>query len=84
MSHPALRNTKLSTLQVLGDTRLRLLYTFEECESILSLSRSQLYRLVDQGDLETVKIGKSRRISLGQLEAFVQRLENSTGLKVLR
>lgn len=68
---------------MIEDRRVRLLFKFEEAESILSLSRSQLYRLVDQGDLETVTIGRSRRISLGQLEAFVQRLENSPSLAVI-
>ncbi len=75
--------TKISGSRVIEDRRVRLLFKFEEAESILSLSRSQLYRLVDQGDLETVTIGRSRRISLGQLEAFVQRLENSPSLAVI-
>lgn len=62
----------------------KLLFTLEECEPILSLSRSQLYRLVDQGDLESVKIGKSRRITLDQLNRFIDRVENSPRLKIFR
>lgn len=62
----------------------KLLYTIEECEELLSLSRSQLYRLVDQGDLETVKVGKSRRVTQSQLHAFVSRLEQCPNLRVQR
>lgn len=62
----------------------RFLYTIEQCEELLSLSRSQLYRLVDQGDLQTVKIGKSRRITYTQLDAFVLKLEQSKGFAVVR
>jgi excisionase family DNA binding protein len=62
----------------------KFLYTLEECESLLSLSRSQLYRLVDQGDLESVKIGKSRRITYTQHDAFVLKLEKSKGFAVIR
>jgi excisionase family DNA binding protein len=57
----------------------KLLYTFEDCEALLSLSRSQLYRLADGGTLETVKVGKSRRITHTQLDAFVKLLEQSGG-----
>ncbi len=66
------------------DFSFRFLYTIEECEGLLSLSRSQLYRLVDQGDLQTVKIGKSRRITYTQLDAFVLKLEQSKGFAVVR
>ena len=75
--------TKLAASKLIDDHGCRLLFTLEEAESILSISRSQLYRLVMQGDLETITLGRSRRISLGQLEAFVQRLENSEGLAVI-
>lgn len=63
---------------------LKMLYTLEECGSLLSLSRSQLYRLVEQGDLESVKIGKSRRVTRAQLERFVFMLEETAGLKMIR
>ncbi len=62
----------------------KLLFTLEEAEEILSLSRSQLYRLADQGDLATVSIGRSRRISREQLISFVESLEQSPKLRVIR
>lgn len=65
-------------------SHFKLLYTLEECGSLLSLSRSQLYRLVEQGDLETVKIGKSRRVTHAQLDAFVTKLQQSGGFAVFQ
>ncbi len=61
----------------------KFMYSIEEASELLSLSRAQLYRLIDQGDLETVKIGKSRRITFGQLGAFVERLEQIPSLRVM-
>jgi len=62
----------------------KFLYTIEECAELLSLSRSQLYRLADQGDLDSVKIGKSRRVTYMQLDAFVMRLEQSKRFPVIK
>jgi excisionase family DNA binding protein len=53
----------------------KMAYTIEEATSLLSLSRAQLYRLIDRGELATIKIGKSRRVTAGQLEAFLLRFE---------
>jgi excisionase family DNA binding protein len=58
-----------------SNTQVKRLYTIKEAAASLSLSRAQLYRLIDTCELESVKIGRSRRISRTQLEAYVQRLE---------
>lgn len=50
-------------------------YTVEEAAGLLSLSRANVYRLLDLGELDSVQIGRSRRVTAGQLEAFVRRLE---------
>ena len=39
----------------------------------LGLSRSKLYELLAAGELPTVRIGRSRRIAVADLEAFVDR-----------
>jgi excisionase family DNA binding protein len=57
----------------------KLAYTIEEATGLLSLSRAQLYRLIDLGELCTVKIGKSRRVTSKQLDAFVRQLEQRGG-----
>ena len=53
----------------------RLAYTVEEAADLLSLSRAHVYRLLDLGELASVRIGRSRRVTAGQLDAFVRRLE---------
>lgn len=42
---------------------------------ILSISRSQVYVLLRSGDLESVQIGRSRRISQEQLIRYINKLE---------
>ena len=53
-----------------------LLTVSEACAS-LRISRWTFYRLVQSGQLETVKIGSSRRVPPAALVALVQRLRNS-------
>jgi len=60
-------------------THEKLVYTIDEATELLSLSRAQLYRLIDSEELPTVKVGKCRRITFAQLEAFVRRLEQEQG-----
>ncbi len=57
----------------------KLAFSVEETAELLSISRSQLYRLIDLGELSTVKIGECRRITKGQLEGFLERLERTGG-----
>jgi excisionase family DNA binding protein len=51
-----------------------LLLTVAEAAQALRLSRAQLYNLVNRGDLQTVKIGNSRRVPLSALQAYIERL----------
>ena len=41
----------------------KLAYTVEEAAELLSLSRVHLYRRIELGELETIAIGRSRRIT---------------------
>ena len=43
---------------------------------ILSISRSQVYQLLKTGELESVRIGRSRRISQEQLIRYINKLES--------
>lgn len=65
------------------NTPQKLIYTVKEASSLLSLSRAQLYRLMDQGDIKFVKIGRSRRITAEQLQAFVALATNYGKLEVI-
>jgi len=50
-------------------------YTVEEAAEKLSLSRAHVYRLLDLGELGSISIGRSRRITANQLQAFLTALE---------
>jgi excisionase family DNA binding protein len=52
----------------------RLLLTLEEAARRLSVGRTTLYELAAQGKLQTVSIGRCRRVPVSALESFVNRL----------
>jgi excisionase family DNA binding protein len=52
----------------------------EEAAEWLGLSRTKAYELVYQQKLPSVTIGRSRRVPLAALEAFVEQLIESGGL----
>lgn len=58
---------------------LSLLLPVPEAAKRLTLSRSTVQRLVDGGELPAVKIGRSRRIAVADLEAYVERLRAQGG-----
>lgn len=47
----------------------------KDAAKILAISRSQIYVLLKSGDLESVQIGRSRRISQDQMIRFINKLE---------
>ncbi len=53
----------------------KLMYTVGEACKLLSLSRAFLYRLIDTGEIESITIGRARRITSTQLDAFVKARE---------
>lgn len=54
------------------DRQIRLL-TIPAAAGLLGVSRSKLYELLAEGALPTVRIGRSRRIAIADLEVFVRR-----------
>ena len=59
----------------------KLCYTVEEAANLLSISRAQVYRLIDRAEIASRKLGRSRRITYAQLIEFLKELEardNST------
>ncbi|WP_018639793.1 helix-turn-helix domain-containing protein [Parafrankia elaeagni] len=52
----------------------KLLVTPTEAAEILAVSRSTVYELLAAGALESVRIGRSRRIPRAALDAYVARL----------
>jgi excisionase family DNA binding protein len=53
---------------------VKLLHTATEAAAALGISRSRVYELMAAGELEYVKLGRSRRIPADALESFVARL----------
>ena len=54
-----------------------LVFTVSQVGEILSCSRSQIYVLIKTGQLESVKIGGSRRVTQNQLIRFVRQIESA-------
>lgn len=46
----------------------------DEAARLLGVSRATAYNLVRSGDLRTVTIGRSRRVSMEALDSYVTRL----------
>jgi excisionase family DNA binding protein len=55
---------------------LVLLLSVEEAGRALGLGRSKTYELIAAGDLEVVHIGRSARVPVAAIEAFVERLRH--------
>ncbi|GAA4898587.1 hypothetical protein GCM10025789_15690 [Tessaracoccus lubricantis] len=55
-----------------------LLYTVKEAASLLSIGRTRVYELLNQGSLEKVKIGNSTRIPADALQTFLDALRHTT------
>lgn len=51
----------------------RLLLTPEEAAAELGIGRTRLYRLIGTGAIESMKLGRSRRIPRVCLEEYVER-----------
>ncbi len=55
----------------------RLLLTVEEAASRLGICRSNMFKLIRIGEIESVQIGRLRRITPKALEQYVNRLSSS-------
>jgi excisionase family DNA binding protein len=53
------------------------LYSPVEAARVMGLSRSSIYNLLNRGELKSVHIGKSRRISSEHMIQFVENLKDS-------
>ena len=53
-----------------------LLLTVEQAGHELGISRTQVFGLLKSGELESVKIGRSRRARAGAVDSYVARLRS--------
>jgi len=58
------------------DIAHQLLYTPDQTADLLRVSRSKVYELLASGVLGSVRIGRARRVTRRQLDAFVEALED--------
>jgi excisionase family DNA binding protein len=58
------------------ETESQSLLRVEEAAKYLSIGRTLVYRLLHSGELESVQIGRARRIPLVALESYVERLRD--------
>jgi excisionase family DNA binding protein len=62
-------------VSVTNTSRLEpLLYTIPEAASALRISRTKIYELLDSGEIESVHIGRSRKIPADALRSYIDRL----------
>ncbi|GAA0264777.1 helix-turn-helix domain-containing protein [Cryptosporangium japonicum] len=59
------------------ETREQLLYTIPEAAAALRVSRTTIYELLDARTLESVHIGRARRIPAEALRAYVESLRTN-------
>ncbi len=55
-----------------------LLYRPEQAAEAIGLGRSKIFQLIASGEIETVRIGRSRRIPRQALEDYVERLRQGS------
>lgn len=60
-----------------SDTGPRVLLTVEAAAARLSISRTRMYQLLATGDVDSIKIGRLRRIEPSELDAFTTRLRDT-------
>lgn len=59
----------------MNDLQQSQLLKLREVASVLRISRTALYDLIAKGQLESVKIGRSRRVLAEDLERFIRSLK---------
>jgi excisionase family DNA binding protein len=77
-SRPATREpfgNSRSSSQREGGMSEQLLYRPEEVAKLLGIGRTRVFELMKTGELPSVKIGASRRITRQAVVAYVRRLE---------
>jgi len=57
-----------------GGAAGRLLYSVEETAELLGVGRTFMFYLVATGEIESLKIGKLRKIPRDAIDSYIQRL----------
>jgi excisionase family DNA binding protein len=58
-----------------------MLFTPVQAAKIMNISRSHVYSMMNKGELGSVNIGRCRRITIGQMNEFIESLTEKTSLE---
>jgi excisionase family DNA binding protein len=61
-------------------TELPMLFTPVQAAKIMNVSRSHVYTMMNKGELGSVNIGRCRRITVSQMNDFIESLTASTSM----
>ena len=56
------------------ETRLPMLFSVEEVADILHIGRSTVFKLIKEGKIQSIKLGRSRRIPIDSMQNYVDDL----------
>ena len=60
------------------ESRLPILYSVEEVADILHIGRSTVFNLIKQGKIQSIKLGRSRRVPIDAMQTYVDELVSET------
>jgi excisionase family DNA binding protein len=58
-----------------------MLFTPVQAAKIMNVSRSHVYSMMNKGELGSVNLGRCRRITIGQMNDFINSLTANTSLE---
>ena len=61
-------------------TEMPMLFTPVQAAKIINVSRSHVYTMMNKGELGSVNIGRCRRITVSQMNDFIESLTASTSV----
>jgi excisionase family DNA binding protein len=70
-------STAITTAKGIAHSTDRLVLTVEEAAERLGIGRTMMYALITAGEVESVRIGRLRRVPTDALGTFVLRLRES-------
>jgi excisionase family DNA binding protein len=62
-------------------SEMPMLFTPVQAAKIMNISRSHVYSMMNKGELGSVNIGRCRRITIGQMNEFIESLTEKTSLE---
>jgi excisionase family DNA binding protein len=72
--HPGRKTESRQSMDVIARTSERMLLTVEEAAERLGVGRSTMYQLISAGLVDTIRIGRLRRIEPDALATYISRL----------